>query len=404
MLQSDGQDVPRPTVPPSGLDPGAAAGLPVELLHCLSGVLLTLYAFAARREPAETLCRALAEALAVPRVALCRLSANGDRDRIMGVSPTLDPAGTRQLAGVVRAATEGGRKAATSPGRPVPGPASTPAGTPAHLRRTAHDVGGCAYYLALDASDRYTPALIDAGLDLLQPHLEQAISIRDAMDEFRARILLDVAVLDRAPSAFIVLDIDASVFFANAEGWQILDMQDAIGIANGQLVTTAGVLRAALDAALDALRAADHPEVISCPSLQVQRPSGKPPYVITLLPVIVAGDDTFLLPRRRLLMVITPSVPTRLPGLDYLQRTFGMTLAEARVCRLLATGQELDEVAEHLRVSVTTAKTHLMKIYQKLHINSRTQLLGRLQGHFWTAEAIVVNVDSDGPLLEPRSR
>lgn len=401
MSHIDGQDLPpRATAPPIAPTNGDA-DLPAELLQRLSGVLLSLYAFAARRESPEALCRALASALDVPNVALCRLSANGDRDRLMGASLPLHVPSDRGLLAAVRAANEDGRiaRAALAP-RPVP-PRD---GAPTFLRLAARDAGGCEYYLALDASDRHQPAVIDACLDHLQPHLEQAISVRDAMDEFRARILLDVAVLDRAPSGFIVLDIDGSVFFANTEGWQILDARDGVAVSGSQLVATGESFRAAIEAALADLRTTDYPEAIACRSLQVQRPSGEPPYVVTLLPVIVAGDDTFLLPRRRLLMVITPSLPTRLPGLDYLQRTFGMTLAEARVCRLLSTGQELDEVAGQLSVSVTTAKTHLMKIYQKLHINSRTQLLGRLQGHFWTAEAIVVNVDSDGPLLVPRSR
>jgi LuxR family transcriptional regulator, maltose regulon positive regulatory protein len=44
---------------------------------------------------------------------------------------------------------------------------------------------------------------------------------------------------------------------------------------------------------------------------------------------------------------------------------------ERQVLRLLADGMERQEIAEHLVISLNTVKTHLQRLYQKLHVTNR---------------------------------
>ncbi|TME10567.1 MAG: hypothetical protein E6I80_06650, partial [Chloroflexi bacterium] len=44
---------------------------------------------------------------------------------------------------------------------------------------------------------------------------------------------------------------------------------------------------------------------------------------------------------------------------------------ERQILRLLADGMERQEIAEHLVISLNTVKTHLQRLYQKLHVTSR---------------------------------
>ncbi len=50
-----------------------------------------------------------------------------------------------------------------------------------------------------------------------------------------------------------------------------------------------------------------------------------------------------------------------------------LTPREAEVLELLAQGARYKEIAERLGISLETVKNHLRKIYEKLHVSSRTE-------------------------------
>jgi DNA-binding NarL/FixJ family response regulator len=54
-----------------------------------------------------------------------------------------------------------------------------------------------------------------------------------------------------------------------------------------------------------------------------------------------------------------------------------LTLRERQVLDLLAEGQLYKEIAESLQIGVTTVCTHIRKIYEKLHVQSRSQAVAR---------------------------
>ena len=52
-----------------------------------------------------------------------------------------------------------------------------------------------------------------------------------------------------------------------------------------------------------------------------------------------------------------------------------LTLQEERVAQLAASGLSNQQIASRLSVSVKTIETHLLRIYSKLGITSRRQLM-----------------------------
>jgi len=56
-------------------------------------------------------------------------------------------------------------------------------------------------------------------------------------------------------------------------------------------------------------------------------------------------------------------------------QTLGLTKKELEVLELLAAGGSNQQMAKQLFVSTSTIKTHLVHIYQKLDVSSRTQAI-----------------------------
>lgn len=68
--------------------------------------------------------------------------------------------------------------------------------------------------------------------------------------------------------------------------------------------------------------------------------------------------------------------PNQDPSFEHLREV--LTNQEIRVLELLAQGLENKQIAEYLTVSVDTVKSHLKRIFSKMNVASRAQLLSRL--------------------------
>jgi DNA-binding NarL/FixJ family response regulator len=57
-----------------------------------------------------------------------------------------------------------------------------------------------------------------------------------------------------------------------------------------------------------------------------------------------------------------------------------LTAREHEVLDLLIVGKSYKDIAQHLGVSVDTVRSHVRKVYDKLHIHSRTEVILKFGG------------------------
>ncbi len=57
-----------------------------------------------------------------------------------------------------------------------------------------------------------------------------------------------------------------------------------------------------------------------------------------------------------------------------------LTVREQEVLDLLIVGKSYKDIAQHLGVSVDTVRSHVRKVYDKLHIHSRTEVILKFGG------------------------
>jgi DNA-binding NarL/FixJ family response regulator len=57
-----------------------------------------------------------------------------------------------------------------------------------------------------------------------------------------------------------------------------------------------------------------------------------------------------------------------------------LTPREREILDLLAKGYRYKEIVEHLKISLSTVRTHIRAVYDKLHVQSRTEAVVKLLG------------------------
>ena len=95
--------------------------------------------------------------------------------------------------------------------------------------------------------------------------------------------------------------------------------------------------------------------------------------------ILSARDGVVLSPKIARLLVeefrLSPDLGVPKPGLSVL------TAREAEVLHTVASGKDTKECATAMGLSYETIRTHLKRIYQKLHVRTRSEAVARLMGY-----------------------
>jgi len=79
-------------------------------------------------------------------------------------------------------------------------------------------------------------------------------------------------------------------------------------------------------------------------------------------------------PGRAVLFLTDPEVQPNISA-PILGELFGLTDSEARLARALAEGSRLDEAAETIGVTVSSARTYLKQVFSKTETNRQAELV-----------------------------
>lgn len=215
-----------------------------------------------------------------------------------------------------------------------------------------------------------------AAIEMLRPHLGQAIQLRSRLDSAGRERASTLAALDRIDRGVLLLDAEGRVRHANRLADAILREGDGLLAEAGRLICEhpddAKVLRRGIVAAVamdTALPAA----------LAVRRRSGRRP--LSLLVAPLRGRPDWTSARPACCVVVTDAERARsvLPG--ELRRLYGLTAAEARVALALLEAGRLAEVADGLSVSISTVRTLLQRVFVKTDTRRQAQLVRLLMAH-----------------------
>jgi DNA-binding CsgD family transcriptional regulator len=221
----------------------------------------------------------------------------------------------------------------------------------------------------IDADDA---TLASYALDILRPHLERAFAIRGQLQFERLRGEAGLVGLDALEIGVALLDPEARVLFLNAPAETILRARDGLSL-RGQTLQASGTAHDRFAAAVRRCC------VLGGDLIAVPRPSGRRPYVLSIVP---SGSGRDRLPVRAATVFITDPEKQPRSNIDAVRAAYGLTEAEAKLCTRLHEGLTLKQVAERSGISLNTAKTHLASVFGKTSTGRQSELIKLLTAPF----------------------
>jgi DNA-binding CsgD family transcriptional regulator len=216
-------------------------------------------------------------------------------------------------------------------------------------------------------------------LDRLSPHLCRALDASLLLGSRADGPRQLSAMLDLMPNAALLLDRHGRIMQSNTAAEDLLRGSDGIAFdadAGLQLVSALPGERQALSRALkDALVAASGLGTALAEPVRISRPSGAAPLLVVAVPLPRPSSPFLELAAhaRVLVVIVDPAAKSR-ATISAIQAAYGLTVAEARVALLLASGVPGAQIPAMLRVSSATIKTHLRHCFEKTGTHSQVEL------------------------------
>jgi len=185
--------------------------------------------------------------------------------------------------------------------------------------------------------------------------------------------------MDWLPQGLLLLDAKAEVLFANESAKDLLAAGDALALEEGRLVArreeeTLSLLKTiAATLAMQPKSGGYGYDV-----LPISRGDGRRDLLLTVAPLACDPADAetaeSAVRPQAVVFVDDPESPIDLAP-DKLMRLHALSRAEAGLVLALLDARSLDEAAAHLGIGVSTARTHMKRIFQKTGTHRQAEVI-----------------------------
>lgn len=210
-----------------------------------------------------------------------------------------------------------------------------------------------------------------ARLELLIPHVRQAVEIYQSLETSRSEEAVITDAVERFAVGTVILDHSHKILKMNRFAASILSEQDGVSLSGGRVAfsdsKTDGEFRALLKSAASGV-------AVDAPELRVERPSGRPDLSVVVRPVSIP-DFMHTGSAPAIALLISDPGGKTLVTAQSLRAVFDLTPAEAGIAASLANGMSVSDTAAHLGVALNTVRTHLRSIFSKTGVSRQSQLV-----------------------------
>jgi PAS domain-containing protein len=212
--------------------------------------------------------------------------------------------------------------------------------------------------------------------ELLMPHLQRVVRIHFRKTQLDAERCALRAAFDRVPLGMILVDRRSKVRAMNRAAERILAQHDGLALDREGLCAAGHDDACQLTQLLSTMgKANSNGTPDRGEALRLTRPSGRAP--LEALVMRVDAAEASCEPTLSALFVSDPE-ETAEPPHELLRRLYSLTGAEAALAAGPATGRPLADVAQHLGITLGTARQRLGQIFAKTSTHRQAGLVRRL--------------------------
>jgi DNA-binding CsgD family transcriptional regulator len=232
----------------------------------------------------------------------------------------------------------------------------------------------------------------EAALAALLPHFGNALDLHCRLRAAERQDGPLLRLLDRLDCGVILTDGTARPLHMNLQAERLLSEADGLSLSHGGLAAAemddTHRLRAAIAEAgtpqvfrIHDLSAAAAPRSAGRARLCLERPSLRPPLMVTVLPIWGLGAAAHGTGEPTVaLFVDEPGVPTAIDR-EALAEAFGLTRRESEIAAVIGEGYRLSSAAQRLGLGLGTARNHLKHVFEKTGIHSQATLVALVRSY-----------------------
>ncbi|MGF6395089.1 helix-turn-helix transcriptional regulator [Pseudomonas plecoglossicida] len=213
-------------------------------------------------------------------------------------------------------------------------------------------------------------------VQMLLPHLQQAVDLHSAVDQLDSERQLYAATIDRLMVGTVILDENGRVLRCNQAAERLFESGDGLQCRQEKLCAFLNHENRSLQQAIQNVlrqRGLDELEVLT-----LSRPSGDMPLNLLLRPIPLSYQARKGARRPAVALFIRDPADSPLASRQLLRSLFQLTPTETEVALLVMDGHTLDETALSLKVSRNTVRAHLRGVFAKTGATRQAQLVKTL--------------------------
>lgn len=230
--------------------------------------------------------------------------------------------------------------------------------------------------LGFDASQPRVPADAAGRLAPILPHITKAVELGRTFAQLKARYRAVLDALDHVQVGLAVALPTGELLVENAELRRIFDLNDGLckdrqgQLSTAEADTARSIRHHCATAAATAVGQAQQAEA----SAVIQRPSGRAGFLVDVAPLRDTQAELDASMDGALITVIDPEHVTPLK-IERFAKLYGLSRAEAEVCRLIAEGISVADIAEKRGTTSITAKNQVAAVLSKTQTRRRAELV-----------------------------
>jgi PAS domain-containing protein len=210
-----------------------------------------------------------------------------------------------------------------------------------------------------------------AKLERLMPHMWRALQLRRSFLSLDRRYAALADACDRTAAGYVGIDHEGRALFANEAARRMTASEDGLALdRNGRLYA---VHRAANQRLTELAR-----DVVGGGAggiVRVNRPDGKPAFVVMVAPLFLGGGlDGGRQPRGTLFAIHDPLLRLPPPP-QFIAELFRLPTGAANLLAALAAAEELGDYAERIGISMNTVRFHLKTAYARTGVHRQSELV-----------------------------